>query len=251
MKAINTFYVFSIMVLMFWSCSNPDTNLMIKKEINENWTFTQTGKNEWLPAKVPGTVHTDLLKNGKIEDPFYRLNEHDLQWIDKVDWEYKTTFKVENELLQKDVVEIDFKGLDTYADVFVNGKKVLSADNMFREWIAGVKDILKEGENELRIIFRSPITEGIKKYDAQGYVIPVSDNDLSKIGQKLKIAVATKTTPANPHQFSKTMPRIAITNPIRSLNIWSTGPTFFFIFYNFNYSCKYIDYYINQVRFNS
>ena len=168
---------------MFWSCSKPETNLMIQKEIKENWTFTQSGKNEWLPAKVPGTVHTDLMDNGKIEDPFYRLNEHDLQWIDKVDWEYKTTFNVENELLQNDVVEIDFKGLDTYADVFVNGKKVLSADNMFREWIVSVKDALKEGENELHIVFHSPITEGIKKYDAQGYVIPVSDNDLAKIGQ--------------------------------------------------------------------
>ena len=80
---------------------------MIQKEINENWTFSQSGKNEWLPAKVPGTVHTDLLENGKIEDPFYRLNEHDLQWIDKVDWEYKTTFTVDKSFLQKDVIELE------------------------------------------------------------------------------------------------------------------------------------------------
>ena len=98
-------------------------------------------------------MHTDLLENEKIEDPFYRLNEHDLQWIDKVDWEYKTTFNVDNEMLQKDVIELDFKGFDTYADVTVNGKKVLSADNMFREWNADVKEILKEGENEIAYCF--------------------------------------------------------------------------------------------------
>jgi beta-mannosidase len=175
-----------LIILFFMGCNNKnqtDQNLMVTKELNENWTFNQIGKNEWLPATVPGTVHTDLLSNGKIEDPFYRLNEHDLQWIDKVDWEYKTTFTVGNELLQKDVVELDFKGLDTYADVFLNGKKVLSADNMFREWDANVKEFLKEGKNELLIIFRSPIVEGIKKYDAQGYIIPVSDNDLAKIGK--------------------------------------------------------------------
>jgi beta-mannosidase len=80
-------------------------------------------------------------------------------------------------------VELDFKGLDTYAEVFLNGEKVLSADNMFREWDANVKELLKEGNNELHIVFRSPIVEGIKKYDAQGYVIPVSDNDLAKIGK--------------------------------------------------------------------
>ena len=182
--------VFSLtaVLIMFFimGCNNKnqtDQNLMISKELNENWTFSQVDKNEWLTATVPGTVHTDLLENGKIEDPFYRLNEHDLQWIDKVDWEYKTTFTVENELLEKDVVELDFKGLDTYADVFVNGEKVLSTDNMFREWDANVKAFLKEGENELHIVFRSPIVEGIKKYDAQGYVIPVSENDLSKIGK--------------------------------------------------------------------
>jgi beta-mannosidase len=60
---------------------------------------------------------------------------------------------------------------------------VLSAENMFREWDANVKDILKDGNNELHIVFHSPIVEGIKKYDAQGYVIPVSDNDLAKIGK--------------------------------------------------------------------
>ncbi len=172
--------------LLFFAVScnvETDPNLMIQKELDSNWTFNQVGQNEWLPATVPGTVHTDLIDNEKIEDPFYRLNEHDLQWIDKEDWEYKTTFTVEEDLLKRDRVELDFKGLDTYADVMVNGQKVLSADNMFREWKVDVKDFLKEGENELHIVFLSPIKEGIKKYDAQGYKIPVSDNDLAEIGQ--------------------------------------------------------------------
>lgn len=156
---------------------------MTTKELNANWTFNQVGKNEWLPATVPGTVHTDLIASEKIEDPFYRLNEHQLQWIDKVDWEYKSTFIVDKPCLKRDRIELSFKGLDTYADVSVNGTKVLSSDNMFREWQADVKDILKEGENELHIVFRSPINEGIKKYDAQGYIIPTSDNDQAINGE--------------------------------------------------------------------
>ena len=137
-----------------------DPNLLIEKEITGNWTFNQVGKTEWLPATVPGTVHTDLLANGKIEDPFYRLNELDQQWIDKVDWEYKTTFPVDDSFLERDRMVLDFKGLDTYADVFVNGEQVLSADNMFREWQVDVKEQLKEGDNELHIVFKSPINEG-------------------------------------------------------------------------------------------
>jgi beta-mannosidase len=164
-------------------CTKKDPQLMVATEISSNWTFRQADKDEWLPATVPGCVHTDLLANKKIEDPFYRLNEHKLQWIDKVNWEYKTSFNIDPDAIKRDCIALDFKGLDTYADVFVNGTQVLSADNMFREWLIDVKPQVKEGANELRILFRSPIVEGLKKYDANGYVIPVSDNDQAVNGE--------------------------------------------------------------------
>ena len=193
---IQSWLIVVLMVLAFYGCKNEkDENLMIQQKIEGGWKFNQVGENEWLPATVPGTVHTDLLANKKIEDPFYRMNEHDLQWIDKVDWEYKTIFTADKKVLKKDRVELDFKGLDTYADVFVNGKKVLAADNMFREWKVDVKKVLKEGKNELHIVFRSPVNEGIKKYDAQGYELPVSDNDLAYIGKvegRKKVSIYTR-----------------------------------------------------------
>ena len=183
MKRNISFYFLVALALMLWSCEKPVSEVMIEKEISENWTFNQLGENQWLPATVPGTVHTDLLDNDKIEDPFYRLNELDLQWIDKVDWEYKTTFLVDKEILGKDVVELDFKGLDTYAEVSLNGTNILSADNMFREWNADVKDLLKEGENEIHILFKSPIVEGLKKHDALDFVYPGANNDQAERGQ--------------------------------------------------------------------
>jgi beta-mannosidase len=178
----NFILAFSSLILLV-SCQQKDPILVVSNEISDGWTFRQADKDEWLPATVPGCVHTDLLKNGKIEDPFYRMNEHNVQWIDKVNWEYKTSFNIDPDAIKRDRIALDFKGLDTYADVFVNGTQVLSADNMFREWLIDVKPQVKEGPNELRILFRSPITEGIKKYDANGYVIPVSPNDLAEIGQ--------------------------------------------------------------------
>jgi beta-mannosidase len=164
-------------------CQKKDPVLMVSSEISSDWTFRQADKDEWLPATVPGCVHTDLMANGKIEDPFYRLNEHKLQWIDKVNWEYKTSFNINPDAFKRDRIALDFKGLDTYADVFVNGTQVLSADNMFREWLVDIKPQVKEGANELRILFHSPIVEGLKKYDANGYVIPVSDNDQAVNGE--------------------------------------------------------------------
>ncbi|GET20697.1 beta-mannosidase [Prolixibacter denitrificans] len=181
-------------LIALMGCSGA-SHQAIKVELKDGWQFSQADKNDWLPANVPGCVHTDLMKNGKIEDPFYRLNEHDVQWIDKVNWEYKTTFQVTSAMMRHDRIALDFKGLDTYADVFVNDEQVLSADNMFREWQVDVKDAVKKGQNNLRIVFRSPIKEGIKKYDANGYVIPVSDNDLAEMGKvpgDKKVSVYTR-----------------------------------------------------------
>jgi len=108
---------------------------------------------------VPGCVHTDLLANKLIEDPFYRDNEKKQQWIDKKDWEYRTTFPVTAQTLAHENVELLFDGLDTYAEVYLNEQLVLKADNMFRTWRVNVKPTLKTGDNSLRILFRSPVNE--------------------------------------------------------------------------------------------
>lgn len=172
-------------LLVFWGCKQEvkDPNLMIEKELYEGWTFRQAEEGDWLQATVPGTVHTDLMANGVIDDPYYRLNELDVQWIDKTDWEYKTTFTADKNMLDRDRVQLDFKGLDTYADVFLNGEQILVADNMFREWQVDVKELLKNGENELRILFKSPVKTGLEKYDANGFVYPGAENDQAERGQ--------------------------------------------------------------------
>ncbi|MCZ8520870.1 MULTISPECIES: beta-mannosidase [Paenibacillus] len=145
-----------------------------------NWEFKACKDEQWLPAVVPGCVHTDLLKNGKIEDPFYGTNEKRLQWIDKEDWEYRSAFTASAEQLGQANVELVFDGLDTYADVMLNGKQILAADNMFRSWRVDVKDVLKE-ENTLLIRFRSPVQEDLPKLRALGYALPAV-NDQSEAG---------------------------------------------------------------------
>jgi beta-mannosidase len=183
MKHVPFFMILFSVTICLSGCKNSHSDGTNIIALSNNWQFRQAGQQEWLPAIVPGTVHTDLYNNNKIEDPYYRLNEHNVQWIDKVEWEYRTSFEANESLLRHNRIELEFKGLDTYADVTVNGKLVLEADNMFREWKTDIKSALNKGKNELVIVFRSPIQEGIKKYDANGYVIPVSGNDLAEIGQ--------------------------------------------------------------------
>ncbi|GIN57236.1 beta-mannosidase [Lederbergia ruris] len=162
----------------------------------ENWRFRQSGEDNWLQAKVPGCVHTDLWENRKIEDPFYGKNELDLQWIDKQDWEYETTFDLTEELFQQKNLEIVFEGLDTYADVYFNGNKILSADNMFRTWKADIKPYAKKEENRLLVSFRSPVKEDLPKLESLGYGLPAS-NDHSEdggLGEK-RISIFARKAP--------------------------------------------------------
>jgi len=178
---ICNFFLIVFFSIILFSC-NQDLPNQIKFEINENWMFKATDDSTWLPASVPGCVHTDLLNNGIIEDPFYRLNEHDLQWIDKKDWEYITTFKIDKSILKKDVVELKLKGLDTYAIVYLNSQLILEADNMFIKWEVSCKEHLKIGDNSLIIVFQSPIKKGLEKRKNLGYYLPGAENDQSELG---------------------------------------------------------------------
>jgi beta-mannosidase len=133
----------------------------------------------WMPAMVPGCVHTDLLANKKIGDPFYGQNEKDQQWIDKYSWEYRTSFVADDSLLARERLELVWKGLDTYAEVSLNGTPVLSANNMFREWRVDVKSFVRRGENTLLVQLRSPIAEVKSAYDRLGYVLPASNDQVT------------------------------------------------------------------------
>lgn len=157
------------------------TNGLISQEINSNWQFKQARGYNWYPATVPGVVHTDLMDNGIIDDPFYRLNERSIQWIDKEDWIYKTELKVDEELLRKSNIELDFKGLDTYADIYLNDSCILKANNMFREWKVAVKHLLKESGNELKVYLHSPIKTDLPRFELIPYPVDAG-NDQSENG---------------------------------------------------------------------
>ena len=103
-------------------------------------------------------MHLDLLASKLIPDGLdYRDNEAKLQWIQDADWEYRRIIDAAPALLARKHIDLVFEGLDAYAEVFLNGQKVLVADNMFREWRADVKPYLKAGTNELLVVFPSPI----------------------------------------------------------------------------------------------
>ena len=137
---------------------------MINQSLAGSWQFRQSSLSpkgsttEWLPATVPGGVHTDLLALNKIPDPFVADNELKVQWIGESDWEYRRTFTVEKALAREKRQFLVCDGLDTLAEVSLNGKLLGKTDNMFRQWKWEVTGRLKEGENVLAILFRAPVS---------------------------------------------------------------------------------------------
>ena len=144
-----------------------------------DWTLLEALGHERIPAHVPGSVLNDLLIAGLIEDPFYRENEFAALRLFDRDYTYEKRFEVPQQLLAREKVDLVFQGLDTLAEVTLNGVCVLYADNMHRTWRVEVKKWLKPSDNCLQIHFHSPnqfIAQASKEnpdvtYDGTGYTM--------------------------------------------------------------------------------
>ncbi len=123
-----------------------------------SWEFRQAGTREWLPATVPGGVHTDLMALGRIPDPFVGDNEKRVAWVAEAEWEYRLHFSCTPGLLDHDKVFLTCDGLDTLATIRLNGHELGKTSNMFRRYSWEVKSFLHTGDgNDLEITFTSPV----------------------------------------------------------------------------------------------
>lgn len=134
----------------------------------------------WLPTTVPGSIHETLLAAGQIPDPFYGLNELDVQWIGERDWLYRCEFDAPAHLIDADSAALCCDGLDTFATVWLNGEQVLHSDNMFVPRRVPVDGLLRPGRNELHILFESALLRG-KELEAEHGVRNVWNGDASRV----------------------------------------------------------------------
>jgi beta-mannosidase len=127
---------------------------------SEKWQFKNSKENKWLTASVPGTIHLDLMNNKLIPDPYKDENEKKVQWVENEDWDYQTVFKISAKELENQNADLVFHGLDTFSEIYLNGKLLKKTDNMFRTWKIPVKNDLKIGNNTLQIKFKSSVNIG-------------------------------------------------------------------------------------------
>lgn len=118
----------------------------------------------WLPAQVPGNIHLDLARAGVIPNPFYRMYERDVAWVDECDWQYETSFTLSDPLPAHAYLRFD--GLDTIAEIALNGEALGTTENMFIPHEFLVDGKLQAGENTLQVSFRSALRIGRERQKA-------------------------------------------------------------------------------------
>ncbi|MFP8893827.1 beta-mannosidase [Chryseobacterium sp. EZn1] len=150
---------------------------------SENWQFKNSKDSNWFPAKVPGTVHLDLMDNKIISDPFKDENEKKVQWVENEDWDYQTSFTISPHELKNENIDLVFNGLDTFSEIYLNGQLLKKTDNMFRKWNIPAKQYLKPGHNTLQIKFTSAVNTGKELAKKIPFTMPESPRSFVRKAQ--------------------------------------------------------------------
>ena len=158
---------FLVLILFIASCQKKE---LVKEVRINNWEFREQGA-EWLPATIPGFVHLDLYDNDLIEDPFYRDNENKLQWIQEKYWAYKSEFALDSEFLKNNSIALNFSGIDTYADVYLNDSLIKTCDNFFVSHSIESRSLLKLN-NELLFVFKPTVEFALQLSENSPFDLP-------------------------------------------------------------------------------
>lgn len=203
-------------ILCFLACKQTVPHY--SRNLQESWQFQMDGDQRLYDAKVPGVVHLDLLENNLIENPFENNNELNQRWIEEENFQYSTYFILSEDDLIADHIELEFEGLDTYAEVYLNDSLIIESNNMFRSWKSEIKPLLKSDTNCLVVYFTSPINKNENRLKYYPYDLP-SGNE----GEDILVKVSPFTRKAAYHFGWDWGPRFVtsgIWKPVH-LNFWN------------------------------
>ena len=132
-------------------------------KLDQNWIMKDCKNNQTYPATVPGSVLASLMNADALKDPYYGTNEYEVRDVVWHDYTFETSFLMDECNLKEEQIDLVFYGLDTLADVTLNGHTILKSENMHRTYRIPVKSLLISGDNIIQILFHSPL-QYIKDY---------------------------------------------------------------------------------------
>ncbi len=153
--------------------------------LSGTWTLVCERDGYETSATVPGDVLHALVEAGKVADPYAGTNELDLQWLGATGWTYSRTFEVDSAMLAESSILLSCEGVDTLAEIRINGKPAGKAENMFRRYAFEVKSLLRLGRNtiEIRLAAAEPASCALAK--EQPYPIPHGTNPVQSMHRNM------------------------------------------------------------------
>ena len=145
---------------------------MSQLNLNGSWTLERVSDGTTCPINLPGDNYSALLAAGTIPDPYVAANELAVQWVGREDWAFRRTFNVTAGFLKNQNIVLELESVDTVAEYWINGTKAGESRNMFVPVRLAVRGLLKEGENELRIVVQSPEKAALLLGQALPYPVP-------------------------------------------------------------------------------
>lgn len=150
-------------------------------QVLRHFTLQMDGDTTTYQAELPGTVQGTLIAAGALPHHFIGSNEDSVQWVNDNNWLYVTSFDIDStELARHEHYQLTLDGVDTFAEVYINGALVESIDNFFTKHNIIVSKHLRAGENRLVLRLLSPTRRAHAMYLANGFMYP-ADNDRAEI----------------------------------------------------------------------
>jgi beta-mannosidase len=148
-------------------------------DLTENWKLSGENQIQDLSARVPGSIHSTLLKHAIIADPFADQNADSSSWVSEKSWTYNCDFELPKSWLDYQNIDLVFEGIDTYSEIFLNDSLIAISENMFVPIEVSVKDLLKKGKNSLILKVKDPVSEAQERYLNWPFKFP-AENDRGK-----------------------------------------------------------------------
>ncbi len=150
-------------------------------DLKGTWQISQVDGSIKTTGEIPGGIHSALYEAGLIEDPYFGTNEEKIQWVAEYDWKVSRKFTIDPLLPAYQDIYLEVKNPDTFCEFRVNGKLVGTSDNMFVAFKARVKKYLIPGENNIEILFHSPLKAAAKQREKYEKPFPSQQGDFNYV----------------------------------------------------------------------
>ncbi len=145
---------------------------MYDLDLSGTWILEDLKGDFRCDMPVPGDSISALVAAGHLPEPYDHQNELDCRWVSERDWTLSRDFEC-----QDTACDLILDGLDTVAEVSINGRQVLCAQSSFRQYVVDVSGVLQVGRNKITITFRSSVLEAHKRQAAQPFHVPYSTDN--------------------------------------------------------------------------